>query len=576
MVRAALKVPNDDPRERALARTLGMPDLVARTLLARGLDDPTRVRAHLRPDLRTLADPFRFTQMRKAVDRIRLALRNRETIVVHGDYDVDGISGTVLLHRFFRLLHADVRAFIPARSDGYSFSAASLQAVRESGAKLVISVDNGTNAVEWIRRIQEAGTDVVVTDHHGTSDNVAEPYALLNPRLPDAGYPDVNLAGVGVAFRLAAAVAESMTGDFRRSPEFAEFLADAMGWVALGTVADVAPLDGENRVMVWHGLRMLAQSRNPGIRALLDCAGIANRNPGVEDIAFRMAPLLNAAGRMGNARESVELLLAPGYVEAQAAAKVLERRNEDRRRVERTLQEQVLQLSRDCADPAIVLGSEDWHAGVIGIVAARVAEQTGKPAILVAFKGGIGRGSGRCNNGLHLREALKACSMHLNSHGGHAAAAGLEVRAEHFEAFRARFHEVCRSMPHGTGDVEADGHARFAELDPETLRRLDLLGPFGSGNPRPRFCTPNVKLVGQLTTETRGLDLRTRVSDGSTVLPARIVRAHARFEELRSRPGPWTIVWSPRLNSRGEEGPILIEVHHLVEEVSSLAGANAS
>ena len=166
--------------------------------------------------------------------------------------------------------------------------------------------------------------------------------------------------------------------------------------------------------------------------------------------------------------------------------------------------------------------------------------------------------------------------MHLNSHGGHAAAAGLEVRAEQFEAFRARFHEVCRSMPHGTGDVEADGHARFAELDPETLRRLDLLGPFGSGNPRPRFCTPNVKLVGQLTTETRGLDLRTRVSDGSTVLPARIVRAHARFEELRSRPGPWTIVWSPRLNSRGEEGPILIEVHHLVEEVSSLAGANAS
>src|SRR5262249_5959329 len=197
-----------DPRERALARTLGVPDLMARVLLARGVDDPAKVRAFLRPELTSLHDPFRFRDMRKAVDRVRAALRARETIVIHGDYDVDGISGTVLLQRFLRLLHADVRAHIPCRSDGYSFTPASERAIAAVCGRLVISVDKGTNAAASIERIQHGGCDVIVTDHHGTSDDVAKAFAVLNPRLPDAGYPDRDLAGVGVAFRLAAAIAE--------------------------------------------------------------------------------------------------------------------------------------------------------------------------------------------------------------------------------------------------------------------------------------------------------------------------------------------------------------------------------
>ena len=549
-----------DPREAALAKTLGMPPLMARVLLSRGLDTPDKVRAFLKPDLGALHDPFAFADMKKAVDRIKHALRHQETILIHGDYDVDGISGTVLLTKFFRLLHADVKPHIPARADGYSFSRASEDAIAKANAKLVISVDNGTNAVESIGRIQQSGSDVIVTDHHGTGENVAPAFAVLNPRLAGAGYPDRDLAGVGVAFRLAAAVADTLTRSMLSSPEFGEFLVDAMTYTALGTVADVAPLCGENRTLVWHGLRALAQSRSPGIRALLDSAGLSNRSPDVEDIAFRIAPLLNAAGRVGHALDAAALLTAPGIVEAQAAAKVLERCNEERRKVERKLQEEAVELAARETGPAVVLAGDDWHPGVLGIVAARVAETTGKPAILIAWKGDVGRGSGRCQNGLHLRNALAMCGEHLASHGGHAAAVGLEVRRDRFEAFREAFQKVCAESPRGDVTEGSDGDASFAEYDPTSVRRLEMLAPFGMGHRRARFLTRGVRIVGSPQNDVRGLDLRMRFVHDGCVLPARVLRATARFDEFRSRPGPWDVLATPRINPRGEEGPVTLEV----------------
>jgi single-stranded-DNA-specific exonuclease len=569
MQRAPSKTPEPDPRERALAHTMGLPDLLARVLLARGFDDPDKVRAHLRPDLGALHDPHLFRDMARAVERIRTAIRKGERILVHGDYDVDGISGTVLLLKFFGLMQATCKPFIPLRSDGYSFSEASVQAVAEGGFKLVISVDNGTNACEHIDRIQALGCDVIVTDHHGTSDHVAKAFALLNPRLPDAGYPDRNLAGVGVAFRLASAVAASFSAPMLQSPEFAAFLEDAVTLVALGTVADVAPLQGENRILVFHGLRALAQSRNPGIRALLDSAGLAARSPEVEDIAFRIAPLLNAAGRMGHAREAVDLLMAPGYSEAQTAAKVLERHNQERRKVERRLQDDVLLRVVQGDDPAVVLSGDDWHPGVLGIDAARVAEQT------VAFGEDTGRGSGRAVGGIHLRNALAACSDCLLAHGGHAAAAGLEVQRSRFDEFRARFFDVCRQMMADSPAVPEDGWSTFAELEPQAVRKLDLLGPFGNGNRRPRFRTPGVRTVGWPHTDGRG-DLKIRLVHDGTLLPGRILRGSPRFEELRDDKGPWTVVWSPRFNPRAEEGPIYLEVHHLMRERETDAVAHGS
>ncbi len=563
MLRAAPKTPEPDPRERALAKALGLPDLLARVLLARGLDDPDRAKRFLRPDLGTLHDPFAFRDMAKAVERIRQALRSGESILIHGDYDVDGISGTVLLHQFFGLLSASSKPFIPARADGYSFSAASVDAIKQGGHRLVISVDNGTNAVAKIAELQAAGIDVIVTDHHGTNDNVCSPFALLNPRLPDAGYPDRELAGCGVAFRLAAAVASTLTQSLLTSSEFREFLIDALGYVALGTVADVAPLRGENRTLVMHGLRSLAQSRNPGVRALMDAAGLSHRGVEVEDIAFRLAPLINAAGRVGHGHDAVQLLCAPGYREAQTAAKVLEQHNEERRRVERQLQDEVLQLAAREHGPAIVLGADHWHPGVLGIVAARVAETTARPVLLVAFRGDVGRGSGRCTGGLHLRDALGACSDLLVAHGGHAAAAGLEVRRDRFEAFRERFAAHCAQAPVATATVAVDGHAGFSELDPHTVRRLDLLGPFGAGAPRPRFVTRGVHAVGNPCVDLRGQDVRVRLVADGCVVPARVVRGHARFEELCRTRGPWTAVYSPRIGARSEDGPVQLDVHEL-------------
>ncbi len=566
MQRAALKPPGPDPRERALAKTTGLPDLVVRVLLARGVDSPAAAKAYLRPDLGTLHDPFLFRDMGKAVARIRQALRAGESILIHGDYDVDGISGTVLLHKFFGLLHAHSKPYIPARGDGYSFSRASVDAILAGGFKLVISVDNGTNSTGPIAELQQSGVDVIVTDHHGTSENVATPFALLNPRLPDAGYPDRNLAGCGVAFRLAQALATSLSGSLLQSPEFAEFLVDAMGYTALGTVADVAPLCGENRTLVFHGLRSLGVSQNPGVRALMDAAGLLHRGADTDDIAFRLAPLLNAAGRVGHALDAVSLLCAKGYAEAQVAARVLEKHNEERRRVERLLQDEVLQLAANEPGPAIVLGADHWHPGVLGIVAARIAETTNKPCVLVAFRGDVGRGSGRCTTGLHLRDALGACSDLLLAHGGHAAAVGLEVHRDRFAAFRDRLAGVCAVHRPDGGGGHIDGGACFTELDPHEVRRLDMLAPFGAGHPRPRFCTAGVRAAGSPFVDLRGQDVRVRVTAGGQILPARIVRGIARFEELRSKRGPWTMVYTPRLSPRGEDGPVQLDVHTLVNE----------
>jgi len=557
-------VPGPDPRERALARTLGVPDLLARLLLARGLDDPAAARAHLRPDLRQLHDPFAFALMDRAVARVRDAVSRGEKIVIHGDYDVDGISGTVLLLKFFELMSADAKPYIPQRGDGYSFTEASRRAIVGGGYGLCISVDNGTNACEIIDQIQQSGCDVLVTDHHGTTENVANAHTVLNPRLPDAGYPDRELAGVGVAFCLAKAVATSFSAGKAMSDEFQEFLVDAMTYVALGTVADVAPLRGENRILVSHGLRAMAASRNPGVRALLDSANLSNRSPDSEDISFRIAPLINAAGRMGSAQEAVKLLMARGYQDAQQSAAVLEQYNSQRRTVERALYDRVMALALECSDPILILGDRGWHAGVLGIVAARIAETLHKPTVLIAIDDtGIGRGSGRSAGMLHLRDALGCCSDLLRGHGGHAAAAGLEIHEDQVDSLRARINERCGQDVRRLPAPRATAAAEFTDLEPQVVRKLDLLGPFGAANPRPVFATRAIKMIGRPTTDNRGQDVRFRVAKGGVILPARLKRGAHRFEEIRGLDSPIYITYSVRLAQWAEEGPVELLVHDL-------------
>ncbi|MHC5062522.1 MAG: single-stranded-DNA-specific exonuclease RecJ [Planctomycetota bacterium] len=562
-------VPEPDPRERALAHTVGQPDLMARILLARGFEDPKKIRGHLNPNLSSLHDPFSFSQMEKAVERIRRAISGDERILIHGDYDVDGITGTVLLLKLFKLVGADAKPFIPTRKDGYSFTDASVRAVREGKYTVCISVDNGTNACRHIDEIQRLGCDVIVTDHHGTTDNVADAYAVLNPRLKDAGYPDRELAGVGVAFRLASAIAKSFSQTRSLSDEFREFLLDSMALVALGTVADVAPLRGENRVMTFHGLRALAASRNPGIRALLDSAGLSNRSPDAEDIAFRIAPLINAAGRMGSALEAVRLFTADGYSEAQEAAKILEKHNRKRRDVEKELLELASAQAAGSQDRVLVLAGDGWHAGVMGIVAARLAETLLKPTLLISFDGDLGRGSGRTPPGFHLREALRGCGEQLIQYGGHAAAAGLEIDRSNLDAFKKQINKVAAEMKSSLTPIPIDGSAEFAELEPQLLRKLDQLGPFGSGNPRPTFASRGVKLVGSPHLDSRGRDLRIRVAQSGIVIPARLRSGARHFEVVRELKSEVEIVYTPRINRRGEDGPVELYILQLRQPKSA-------
>lgn len=545
---------------------MGLPDLVARVLLARGLDDPDRIRRHLRPGLDELHDPFAFTHMKRAVHRIREAVKSGQKILIHGDYDVDGISGAVLLVKFFKLMSADAHAHIPARKDGYSFTEASLAAVVDGGYQLCISVDNGTNACEYIDKIQATGCDVIVTDHHGTTNNVADAHTVLNPRLKDAGYPDRELAGVGVAFSVAKAVAASFSQGQALSAEFREFLLDAMTYVALGTVADVAPLRGENRILVYHGLRALAQSRNAGIRALLDAANLSHRSPDARDIAFRIAPLINAAGRMGNAGDAVDLFLAPGYQEAQAAVKVLEKHNEQRRKVEKHILEEALAEARTLDDPILVLGRDNWHHGVLGVVASRLAENLRKPTLLVAFEGDIGRGSGRSAGMLHLRDALGECSECLRSFGGHAAAVGMEIARDRFDELRRLINERAGHQAQDLPKAPPEAIAELAELEPRAIRRLDMLGPFGAGNPQPSFASRHVKIVGRPSVDARGQDLRLRVAQNGTVLSARIKHGAHRFDEMREVNTPVVVTYIPRLAQWAEQGPVELDITDLRPE----------
>ena len=318
-------------------------------------------------------------------------------------------------------------------------------------------------------------------------------------------------------------------------------------------------------MLVYHGLRALAESRSPGIRALLDVANIGHRGLDAEDIAFRIAPLINAAGRMGSASDAVDLLLAPGYVEAQEAAKVLERHNEARRKVEKKLVADALAAAERSDDPILVLAGEGeaWHPGVLGIVASRVTESLGKPAILIAFDGERGRGSGRSGGTLDLRAALAACTDCLVAHGGHTAAVGLEIERSRLDEFRRAINAAAGNDVRDEPATAPEGHLDLAELDPKAVRKLDLLGPFGAGNRRPAFSCPGVRRVGRPHVDARGHDLRLRVAQNGTIVPARLRGGARRLDEVLGIDGPLDIVCSPRLAPWAEDGPVELVVHDL-------------
>jgi single-stranded-DNA-specific exonuclease len=491
--------PAPDPgRVAVLARELGVPPVFAGLLLARGVTDAATARRFLRPSRRDLHDPASLPDMPVAVNRLTAAVRQGETVLVHGDYDADGQCAAAIATRVLRLAGGRVAPFVPHRlRDGYDLSAAGVAAAREAGASVILALDCGTTALDAVAEARASGIDVIVVDHHLPGPETPPALALVNPRRADSAYPFADLCAAGLAFKLAQAFAP------------AAGLPAAAPWhlidlVALATVADLVPLAGENRVLVRLGLKLLGASRWPGLAALITTAGLGTTPLRAGHLAFGLAPRLNAAGRIGDAGDGLRLLLTDETAEAYALAGQLERQNAERQALDqRTLAEALGELAAGfdpARDAGVVLARDGWHPGVVGIVASRVVEQIGRPALLIALDGDLGKGSGRSVARCDLHRALASCSAHLEKWGGHRMAAGVTIRRERLGAFRDAFNRACAEQV-APADLapgqRVDAVVRVRELSPELARALRWLEPTGMGNPGPVFGLDGVTLEGQ-------------------------------------------------------------------------------
>jgi single-stranded-DNA-specific exonuclease len=436
--------------------------------------------------------------MDRATEVVAATIAEGGRIVVYGDYDVDGVCGTALLIRGLRALGADAKGFIPHRvADGYGLRADALRRLRTEGCALVITVDNGTTRAAEIAEAEAEGLKVVVTDHHEPGGDLPR-CPLLNPKR-EGGYPFQGLAGCGVALKLVLGLAEKLG----RLPQdsFKVLLPDLLAAAAIGTVADVVPLRDENRALVAMGLRALTGTKHAGLRALLEVARCAGRPVRSHDVGFRIGPRINAAGRIASADTALELLLCDDPARAKELADSLEAGNRERQRIERDHIEEALALAEKhlASDPAaLVLAREGWHPGVIGIVAARIAETYDRPAALVALEGGQGRGSARSFGSARLHEALERCGTHLLTHGGHAKAAGFTMRAEALPGFRDAFVAAIGAQGStATGPRIVDAELPIDALSAPLAAELDALEPFGPGNEEPLFCAFDVRAAGE-------------------------------------------------------------------------------
>ena len=485
---------------REISDALKLPDYAARALINRGARDSDAALQFLKPSSGQLEDPFAFRQMDRAVERILHAVKHNEKILIQGDYDVDGSASAALLVNLFRLMDAEVAVSIPSRADeGYGLNERIIRDAAKSGVKLLITCDNGTTANKEIALANTLGIDSIITDHHTVGETLPEALALMNPHVAAETVRFRDLCGAGVAFKLAWAVLQRSSGMDEAAKDF---LAGAQSLVALASIADVVPLTGENRVLTSHGLRLMPDSPNPGIRALMESTGLEHVPTGT-DVGFKLAPRLNAGGRLGRETLALELLTARSYGEAMKLAQEADVLNRQRQTVDRHLtklaEEMVTADVTYESDRILVLGHDEFHPGVVGIVAARISRRFNKPAVLVAMQGAKGRGSGRSIPGFHLYNALNECSGLMNRFGGHAQAAGLEISRENMLNLRRAVNDIADKhiiqADYATPTLDIDAAVALGALDVPGVRVLEALEPFGHGNAEPVFMADDVELV---------------------------------------------------------------------------------
>jgi single-stranded-DNA-specific exonuclease len=495
--------PADETVVETIAARSGLPRPIARLLAQRGLHAPEEIGSFIDPKLADLADPFLLPDMRKAVSRLWGAIDAAECITVFGDYDVDGVTSTALLTRVFTALGATVQPFIPDRLDeGYGLSQDALErCLSEHGSKVVVSVDCGVNSVESVAYAQAKGVDVIVTDHHEPDEQTAPAFALINPKLgavPMLG----NLSGVGVAFKLAHAMVKA--GRETGQPVAMNIdLRNYLDIAALGTVADIVPLVGENRIIVRHGLVQLGRTRWAGLSALMDVAGVKGE-PDTYHLGFQLGPRINAAGRIAQPMQALRLLVTDDAPEARRIAKLLDETNTERRRIEREMAEEAFAEIDGYFHPSVhfglVVAREGWHPGVVGIVASRVARRYNRPTVIMGIDSdGSARGSCRSINEYNLLDGLQACKTCLSRFGGHKMAAGLEVRPGSLDLFKEGFNAAVSAALAGVDLAPVqpiDSFVEAGEVDWDFLEQLKRLQPFGQDNPEPVWALRGMRVSG--------------------------------------------------------------------------------
>jgi single-stranded-DNA-specific exonuclease len=495
-------------------------EMFARTLINRGLDDIDKVNRFLKADISDLYDSFLLTDMENAVDRILMAIEENEKICIYGDYDVDGITSTALCVNILRKLEADVMYYIPVRAEeGYGLNSEAIDYIAEQGVNLIITVDCGIRSVDVVEKVNEKGMNIIITDHHECGDILPDACAVVNPHRSDCGYPFKELAGVGVAFKLMQGITESIG--------YRELLYDVIDIAAIGTIADVVPLLDENRIIVKNGLEKLMSTENIGLKALIDTCDLADKQISSYNIAFIIAPRINAAGRLADAGRCVELLITDDESLAYEIAKELEVENKERQRIEAEILEQAIAKVNEDKDFAnsrvLILDELNWHPGVIGIVASRIVEQFSKPAVLIGRDMEVGKGSGRSMSGFNLYEAMNRCSELFEKFGGHEMAAGLTIKSNKIDAFRKKINEIADEMLQGKEllpEILVDYKLEPTDINLQVAKQLKELEPFGMGNPNPNFVCRNMQVIDKKQVGANNKHLSLNLYDGNNNVKA--------------------------------------------------------
>lgn len=489
--------------QKDISEGLGLSKVTAQVLINRGLTDDLKAKRFLYPTLTNLHDPFLMADMERSVERVMRAIASKESILIYGDYDADGATSTALMVRFFKNIGVDVHYYIPHRIDeGYGMHKDAMGPIKKLGTKLIITVDNGSSAHEEIEYANELGIDVIVTDHHEIQGELPKAYAVINPKRSDCNFPFKELAGVGVAFNLLMALRQRLreTGFFKDKEE--PRLKDLLDLVAIGTVADVVPLIDENRVFVKFGIEEIKKSSNKGITALKIVSGLETPSQiNAMTIAFRLAPRINAAGRIGDQHIGVRLLMTENAEEALELAHELNDLNVKRQAIEAAILKQAEAMIK--ADKglesslAVVLYSDTWHIGVLGIVASRIAETYKKPAVIIGIHNGVARGSARGIGDYNIVEALSKASRNLKGFGGHRHAAGLNVDIDKIEAFKKDLIAIANKTvtdADRAGKMPIDAQIEPGDVTEQLIKELELLEPFGRGNPEPVFSLKELRV----------------------------------------------------------------------------------